>query len=132
MAGPKLRAFRSRALLAALRGLSFAVRRLSRQSAQNFGALLGKVAGVVAVSERRKSLANMAIAFPEWSAAQRRANARAMFRDPGTPLLEVLWLTRGDENARAAATRFERIEPALESIRNGQSIVAFAGPCGNW
>lgn len=132
MAGPKLRAFRSRALLAALRGLSFAVRRLSLKSTQTTGRLLGTVAGLVAVRERRKSMANMAIAFPEWSASQRRATTRAMFRHLGTTLLEVLWLTKRDENARAAATRFENIEPLLDLIRNGKSVVAFAGHCGNW
>jgi KDO2-lipid IV(A) lauroyltransferase len=132
VAGPKLRAFRSRALLAALRGLSFAVRRLSLKSAQRLGALLGRIAALVAVRERRKSMTNMVIAFPDWTAAQRRANTRAMFRHLGTTLLEVLWLTKRDEEARAAATRFEGIEPVLDLIRNGKAIVAFAGHCGNW
>ncbi|HEX7421067.1 MAG TPA: hypothetical protein VF505_14350, partial [Thermoanaerobaculia bacterium] len=108
------------------------MRRLSLPSAQKIGQRLGTFAGVVAVRERRKAMANMLIAFPDWSDGQRRATTRSMFRHLGTTLLEVLWLTKRDENARAAATRFEGIEPVLDLIRNGKSIVAFAGHCGNW
>jgi KDO2-lipid IV(A) lauroyltransferase len=132
VAGPTLRAFRSRALLGALGTLSFVVRRLSLTGSQRIGRTLGTIADVVARRERRKSMANMAIAFPDWSAVQRRAVTRSMFRHLGTNLFEILWLTKRDEVARAAATRFEGVEPVLELIRNGKSIVAFTGHCGNW
>ena len=132
MAGPTLRAFRSRALLGALGALSFVVRRLSLTSSQRIGRTLGTIANVVARRELRQSMANMAIAFPDWSAVQRRAVTRSMFRHHGTTLFEILWLTKRDEVARAAATRFEGVEPVLELIRNGKSIVAFTGHCGNW
>ena len=107
-------------------------RRLSLKRAQGVGSVLGTIANVVARGERRKAIANMSIAFPDWTSSQRRSIVRAMFRHLGTTLLEILWLTKRDEPGRAAATRFEGIEPVLELIRNGKSVVAFAGHCGNW
>lgn len=132
MAGPKLRASRARALLGILNGLSFVARRLSLERAQRIGSILGTIANVVARGERRKAMANLSIAFPDWTASQRGRVARSMFRHLGTTLFEILWLTKRDETSRAAATHFEGIEPVLALIRDGKSIVAFTGHCGNW
>jgi KDO2-lipid IV(A) lauroyltransferase len=132
VAGPKLRASRARALLAVLSALSFLARRLSLKRAQRMGSVLGTIANIVARGERRKAMANMSIAFPDWTVSQRLTITRAMFRHLGTTLFEILWLTKRDENVRAASTRFENIEPVLALIRSGKSIVAFTGHCGNW
>ena len=132
MAGPTLRAFRDRALLGVLGALGFVVRRLSLKSAQKIGRALGTIADFVARRERRKAMENMAIAFPDWRTRQRRSVTRSMFRHHGTSLFEILWLSKRDETARTAATRFVGIEPVLELVRNGKSVVAFTGHCGNW
>ena len=132
MAGPTLRASRDRALLGVLGALGFVVRRLSLKSAQKIGRAVGTVADFIARRERHKAMENMAIAFPDWSTPQRRAITRSMFRHLGTSLFEILWLSKSDEKARTAATRFIGIEPVLELVRNGKSVVVFTGHCGNW
>jgi Kdo2-lipid IVA lauroyltransferase/acyltransferase len=132
VAGPKLRAFRDRALLRALRGLSFIGRRIPLRTGQKIGRALGSVAYHVARRERRQAMQNMSLAFPEWTDAQRRAAARSMFRHLGTSLFEIVWLGKRDEKLRAASTVFEGFDRILDLVRNGRSIVAFTGHCGNW
>lgn len=130
MAGPTLRAFRNRAILRALRALSFVGRRIPLSMGQSLGRALGSLAWFVARRDRGKAMRNMSIAFPEWTASQRRHVARAMFRHLGASLFEIVWLP----NLRPGnwRTTIEGFEPSLELARKGRSIVVFAGHCGNW
>jgi KDO2-lipid IV(A) lauroyltransferase len=132
VAGPKLRAFRDRLLLRALRAVSFVGRRIPLGRGQKIGRAIGSLAYYVALRERRKAIANMAVAFPEWTARQRRDVARLMFRHLGASLFEIVWLSKRDDDVRVSSTRFEGLEPLLELVRNGRSVVAFTGHCGNW
>ncbi|HEV8659788.1 MAG TPA: lysophospholipid acyltransferase family protein [Thermoanaerobaculia bacterium] len=130
MAGPKLRAFRERALLRALSAVSFIGRRIPLRAGQNLGCLIGSLGWFVARRDRRKAMENMTIAFPEWSIAQRRRVGRAMFRHLGASLFEIVWLPNLDPQNQN--TTFEGVDRVLDFIRSGRSVVVFTGHCGNW
>src|SRR5438874_12056418 len=76
----KRRAFRGRVLYRALLIVGAAARRLSLQRARTIGRAMGRMAWYVVRRERHKALRNIAIAFPDWSDAQKRRTIRAMFR----------------------------------------------------
>ncbi len=130
MAGPRLRALRERAVLRALRFVSFIGRRVPLHTGQAIGRFLGSLAWIFARRDRRKALANISIAFPDWTEARRRDVIRTMFRHLGTSLFELVWLPNIDE--RNEHTRFQGLERALTLVREGRSVVAFTGHCGNW
>lgn len=132
MAGPRLRAFREQLLFGALRVVSFFGQRIPLRLGQRIGRAIGSLAYSVAIRERNKAMANMAIAFPEWSAAERRRVARAMFRHLGSSLFEIVWLPNLDEKRRNETTTLENAEPTLEMVKSGRAIVTFTAHCGNW
>ena len=105
--------------------------RLPLPTARRFGRALGTFAWHVARGERRKALRNLAIAFPEWSMTQRRATVRAMFQHLGMSLFEIVWLPNLRKDF-AKYTIVEGVEPVLALLREGRSIVAYTGHCGNW
>ena len=128
MAGPKLRAFRERLLLRALRVVAAIGRRIPLRAGQKFGSAIGLLAYFAARRDHVKAIENMRVAFPEWSDTQRRHTTRAMFRHLGTSLFEVVWLPNLPPNA----TTFEGLDRVLEIARSGRPVVAFTGHCGNW
>ena len=132
MAGPKLRAFRTRALSRALIVVSAIGRRIPLRLGQFLGRRLGALAFHVARRERKKALANLAIAFPEWDEAQRLATTRAMFRHFGMSLFEITWMRNMDVAARDRLTDIEGAEPLLKLLDAGRGVVVFTAHCGNW
>lgn len=132
MASPKLRAFRERTLYRALLVVSAIGRRLPLRTAQFFGRRLGGLAWHVARRERRKALANLAIAFPDWAADQYAATARAMFQHLGMSVFELAWLPNLDPATRDRTTVVEGLDRMLERIDAGRSIIIFTAHCGNW
>ncbi len=126
-----LKAFRVRFMLALFRRIAAVGRRLSLRQARFFGRLLGRLAWHVARGERRKALLNLSLAFPEWNEKRRRDTIRAMFAHLGMSLFEIVWLPNLHQQL-AATTIVEGHEPLLELLREGRSIVAYTGHCGNW
>ncbi len=132
MAGPKLRAFRERAIYRALVIVSAIGRRIPLRAGRILGRALGRLAYHVVRRERRKALANLAIAFPEWSEAKRIETAKAMFRHFGMSLFEIAWLPNMDVKLRDELTVVEGMEPLLELMDAGRGVVVFTAHCGNW
>lgn len=132
MAGPRLRAFRERALYRALVVVSAIGRRIPLRAGQALGRALGSLAWHVARRERRKALANLAIAFPEWDNAQRRRTAKAMFRHLGMSVFEIAWMRNMDVAARDRLTVIEGEKPLLKLLDEGRGVVVFTAHCGNW
>ena len=97
-----------------------------------FGRGLGRLAYRVARRERKKALANIAIAFPEWSEARRIETIRAMFRHFGMSLFEIAWLPNMDVALRDRLTVVEGAEPVLALMDAGRGVVVFTAHCGNW
>jgi KDO2-lipid IV(A) lauroyltransferase len=136
VAGRKLRAFsrarRARALARGLTVVSAIGRRIPLAVGQKLGRALGSFAYAVVGREREKALRNLAIAFPDWDAAKRRATVKAMFRHFGMSLFELVWFPNMDVAERDRRTIIEGAEPLLKLIDEGRGVVVFTAHCGNW
>lgn len=135
MAGPQPQAFRAareRALYRLLLVVSAVGRRLPLRAAQFLGRRVGSLGWLLAGRERRKALANLAIAFPDWSEEKRIATIRAMFQHLGMMVFELAWLPNLDAATRDRTTIVSGEKPMLEQIDAGRGIVIFTAHCGNW
>lgn len=108
------------------------VRRLPLGIARALGRALGAIVWQIAIRERRKALTNIALAFPEWSDAQRRMTIRRMFQHHGESLFEIFWLPNLDAATRDRTTLIEGTDPMLTAIDAGRGVVVFTAHCGNW
>ena len=132
MAGRKLRAFRQRVLYRLLVIATAIGRRVPLHIAPRLGRGLGTVAWHVARRERNRAIRNIAIAFPEWSDAQRRRTIREMFRHFGVSLFELAWLPNMNDQSRAATTDIEGLEEILPLLDSGTGVIMFTAHIGNW
>lgn len=132
MASPKLRAFRERTLYRLLVIISAIGRRIPLRIGQFLGRRLGTLAFHVARRERRKAFANLAIAFPDWSEAQKRDTIRAMFQHLGMSVFELAWMPNLTMESRARLTVVEGLDRILEIIDSGRGVVTFTAHTGNW
>ena len=132
MASPKLRAFRERLLYRLLVAVSAIGRRIPLRTGQRLGRILGSLAWHVARRERRKALAHLAVAFPDWDDARRTETARAAFRHLGMCVFELAWLPNMTAESREKTTLFDGLDRVLEIIDGGNGIIIFTAHCGNW
>lgn len=128
MADPRARAFRARLLYRALTLIASIGRRMPLARAQTWGRRVGRLAFHVVRREREKALRNIAIAFPDWSDAQRRDAIHRMFEHLGMSLFEIAWLP----NLKPEMTTVEGLEPLLALIAAKRPMLAITGHCGNW
>jgi KDO2-lipid IV(A) lauroyltransferase len=132
VASQAFRAFRFRLLYRLLLGVTAIGRRIPLRAGRFLGRLLGRLAWYVARRERKKALANIALAFPEWTEAKRRATIRAMFRHMGMSLFEIAWLPNLVTERGEKTTLFEGAEEVMAQIDAGRGVVIFTAHCGNW
>jgi KDO2-lipid IV(A) lauroyltransferase len=132
VASQALRAFRFRLLYRLLLIVTAIGRRIPLRAGRFLGRQLGRLAWHVARRERRKALANIAVAFPEWSDAKRRDTIRAMFRHMGMSLFEIAWLPNLVEERGTKTTLFEGAEDVMAQIDAGRGVIIFTAHCGNW
>lgn len=116
-----------------LRALLLPLQLLPLRLAAALGAWLGAVAFFFARREVRKALASLAVAFPEKSAAEREALARACFRHLGGVAMELVRISAFD------ARRTELVEWDAESravlkaaLAREKGVVFVTGHVGNW
>lgn len=132
MAGPTLRAFRSRAIYRAILVISFIGRRVPLPVGRRLGRVIGELGWRFVRRHRRKALENIAIAFPEWPHERRRKTIHDMFLHLGASLFEIVWLPKLNENYLNKTTTYEGVDRVLEIARSGRPVVIFTGHCGNW
>jgi KDO2-lipid IV(A) lauroyltransferase len=132
VASQAFRAFRFRILYRLLLGVTAIGRRIPLRAGRFLGRLLGRLAWHVARRERRKALANIALAFPEWPDAKHRDTIRAMFRHLGMSLFEIAWLPNLVRERGETTTVFEGAEEVMAQIDAGRGVVIFTAHCGNW
>lgn len=125
---PEHRARRGRILYRTLRVISAVVRRLPLSFARGVGIFLGHLGWHLLRHHRRRALANIGAAFPDWTPRRRRTTIRKMFHHLGMTLAEVLWLPNLDAETCARTTTFE----GLENLRPGEGMIGITGHCGNW
>jgi Kdo2-lipid IVA lauroyltransferase/acyltransferase len=114
-----------------VRGLVAIVSLLPLRPALRLGGALGALAFRVAGKTRRLALDHLAIAFPEKTAAEREAIARAMFVHLGRSALEFTSIRSYD----ADLERYVALEqPAVlpEAMARGKGLVFVTGHLGNW
>lgn len=91
--------------------------------------VLGAVAFVVAGRERRRALANTALAFPEWSDGQRRRMVRACFGHLATAAIEATAM----EQVLAGVTLSASDRALMDRLlAQGRGVVAVSGHIGHW
>jgi KDO2-lipid IV(A) lauroyltransferase len=132
VAGPKLRAFRARVLYRVFAATTALARRIPLRTGRVLGRMLGTVGWHVLRRDRRKALAQLRIAFPDWDDAQRLRTIRAMFLHLGMCLFEIGWLPNLTAANRDETTTFEGIDRVMELIDAGHGMVVFTAHCGNW
>ena len=132
MASPKRRAFRGRVIYAILKALGAIVRRLPLSFARRCGTILGELAYRVARKDRRRALENIANAFPDWSASQRRKTIRATFHHLGKAVFEILWMPNITASNLHEHIEYDGFDRTLEQMRAGRSVIVFTAHCGNW
>lgn len=116
-----------------LRALLVPVQLIPLRFASWLGEKFGHIGFVVAGGERRKALESLNIAFPEKTAEEREALARASFGELGRTLLEMVRIRAFD------ARRHEYVEweagsrAAMDAaLARGKGVVFVTGHCGNW
>ncbi len=123
------RALRSVALRAAVRLLSW----LPLAPALALGALLGRMAWLVARRDRRLMLEHLALAFPDRTVDERRAIARASLVHLGQVAMEVIAIRsygRRIEDYVSFAPGGEEI--VRRAMARGKGLIFVAGHIGNW
>lgn len=113
-----------------VRGLVGALGALPRAMGRQVGQGIGLVVWALAGRLRRTGLRNLEIAFPEWSAAQRRRNLRATFRSLGRHLAEFCRMSR--YTRETAPVRYEGLENYLRARERGQGVLVLTGHLGAW
>lgn len=113
-----------------LRALAAAIRLLSPERASNLGGWLGRALGP-RLPVARKVRANLALAFPEKSEAERREMALAAWDNLGRVAFELPHLLT---IAEPSAGYFEsEIDPETAALRDaGEQFVLLAGHIANW
>lgn len=126
MASPRLRAFRGRVVYVAVSALAFAFRLLPLNVARAIGVSIAVVLGPLFRRDLRRADSNLALAYPDWTKARRRATIRALVRHMGATFAEFLWIPRVDLDA---TTTYEGKE--FITGRKG-GMIAITAHSGNW
>lgn len=105
---------------------------MSLRRAQACGRLVGRLAWHVVRRERRRALKNIAIAFPDWSEAQRRDAVRRMFLHLGMSLFEIAWLPNLKAATMHETTEVEGVQALRDVVAARRPMLAITGHCGNW
>lgn len=123
------RAIRSAALRAAVRLLS----RLPLRAALALGALLGRLAWILAARDRRLMLEHLAQAFPEKGEGERRAIAKASLVHLGQVAMEAVAIrSYGDRIEDYVSFSPGSEEAVRRGLARGKGLVVVAGHIGNW
>jgi KDO2-lipid IV(A) lauroyltransferase len=123
---------RSRLLAASERALGTLAAALPWRGAQALGRALGALGWPLARRDRRRTLEQIAIAFPELPPAARRALGRASFRHFGAMLTECFWLRGHDAAALLRHVELEGWSHVERARAAGRPILVVTGHCGNW
>jgi KDO2-lipid IV(A) lauroyltransferase len=106
--------------------------RLSFPTAARVGSGFGRAVGMLDARHRRVADRNLATAFPDATAAERRAVSRAAFAQAGRTIFEMLWsarLGRGEIGEVGVVDGYENMEAALSE---GRGALLASGHFGNW
>jgi KDO2-lipid IV(A) lauroyltransferase len=107
------------------------LRRLSPEAASNLGAWIARSIGPV-LPVSRIADANLRLALPEMSQAERRRVIRAVWDNVGRTACELPHLSRFSRGERAPGWQVTGAEVLEEQARRGGPAIFFSGHIGNW
>ncbi len=117
----------------AMRGALGLILPLPRRAACGTGAVLGRAMRDLAGLRRDVADANLALAFPRLSPAERAALARRTYAHFGRVAVDSLRLTAGGARAVMPVVRIMVGEALLRSLlERGKGVICLAGHHGNW
>ncbi len=106
--------------------------RTSFATAGRVGHGFGRLVSMLDARHRRVADRNLAIAFPQATAAERKALGRAAFAQAGRTIFEMLWssqLAHDDIHEVGVVDGYSNMEAAL---RQGRGALLASGHFGNW
>lgn len=96
-------------------------------------AAMGSTAARVFERDRRRTVENLAVAFPEAPEPVRTALARASFKALGRNVFEALRLaTMSPDQIRDRVDRVDGMEHFLDAHRRGKGVIVITGHIGCW
>jgi Kdo2-lipid IVA lauroyltransferase/acyltransferase len=113
----------------ALKGI---LRGLPHRAARPLGAVLGRLAHRLDGRHRRLAAANLALAFPELAAAERRAIVAACFRHFGAALCDLISADRFDPVEICRRFSYEGWEHLDRAERLGRGLFLLGAHHGYW
>lgn len=117
----------------AAQACTFVARTLPRPAALSTFSAIGGAAGVVDRPARRRALQNLDVAFGQtFDEATREEIARAMFRDLGRNLVDLLRMDRLSPETLRRLVVFEGLENLDEALARRRGVLAVSAHFGNW
>ena len=105
---------------------------LPRPIARSFAAGVVRIIHALLPGLRKTAEANLRIAFPEWSAAQRKAVARGMLRNLGWMAAEFARFPKYSKENIEQIVSLDGHENFLEGQRRGKGVLYLTGHIGAW
>ncbi len=117
-------------------GMSIAtgiVRRLSPRGAERFGAFVGRLIGRFMGKRRHRVLANLELAFPEWTPEKREEVMWRQFEHFGIVGAEFLRSqSRTQGQLEEMIVEIEGYEHFEKAVNQGKGVLVLTGHFGNW
>jgi len=108
------------------------LRLLPERAALGVGAGLGRAAGAASPRLRGIADANLRLAFPEWSGAERRGVRRRHFAELGRAFAEWARLADAREEELLARVTWSGIEHLEKARAEGRGVLLLTAHCGSW
>lgn len=106
--------------------------RKSQTSAIRAGHRLGRLLFRVGKKQRERTYANLALAFPEMSEADRDALARRTFEHWGTVAVDFVRYDTFTDEECASRTDVKGIENLEHALKEGKGVMLVSGHFGSW
>ncbi|MGI8924722.1 MAG: lysophospholipid acyltransferase family protein [Fimbriimonadales bacterium] len=116
----------------ALRGVAVIVRALPERFAGTFGRRLGRLIFRGSRKYRERTLANLRMAFPEWSDERVRQTAVAVFEHFGRTAVGFFRVDRLSDQQIADSVKFEGLEHVKSAIDKGKGVLVITAHFGDW
>jgi KDO2-lipid IV(A) lauroyltransferase len=105
---------------------------LPRSVARAIGALVGSLAFTLFGRLRRVGLQNLSLAYPTWTAQQRQAALKTVYRNLGYQLAEFCLMSGYTAMQASRFVEYEGLERYLAARARGKGVLVVTGHLGAW